>query len=77
MDSASRTVFVTVGTTRFDDLVKEVLRPDVQKELHRRGYSRMIVQFGNSELEWPKEKGKHLLQCTFILNFFIRDYVIL
>ena len=60
MDSASASgaVFVTVGTTRFDDLVKEVLTPSVQKELHRKGYSRMIVQYGNSEVEWPDEKGK-------------------
>ena len=74
MDSASRAVFVTVGTTRFDDLVKEVLRPDVQKELHRRGYSRMIVQFGNSELEWPNEKGKLHLEHIYT-QFFIRDNV--
>ena len=58
MDSASGTVFVTVGTTRFDGLVEAVLRPGVQKELQKRGYSRMIVQCGNSEVEGPDEKGK-------------------
>ena len=64
MDSASPSgaVFVTVGTTRFDDLVKEVLTPSVQEELHQRGYSRMIVQYGKSEVEWPDEKGKFHLQ---------------
>lgn len=60
MDSASRTVFVTVGTTRFDGLVKAVLQSDVQKELHKRGYSRMIVQYGNSEVERPDEEGKYM-----------------
>ena len=59
--TASGAVFVTVGTTRFDDLVEEVLQPSVQKELQRRGYLRMIVQYGNSEVEWPDKKGKLLV----------------
>jgi len=42
----TRTVFVTVGTTRFDKLVAAVLAPAVLQELAGRGYRRMTVQFG-------------------------------
>jgi beta-1,4-N-acetylglucosaminyltransferase len=53
----TRVVFVTVGTTRFDGLVKAVLRPQVQQQLKRKGYEKVVVQFGKSDVDWPSEKG--------------------
>jgi beta-1,4-N-acetylglucosaminyltransferase len=41
-------VFVTVGTTKFDDLMKVVDSPDFQQALVRGGYERLLVQTGNS-----------------------------
>ncbi|KAJ1960710.1 N-acetylglucosaminyldiphosphodolichol N-acetylglucosaminyltransferase catalytic subunit alg13 [Dispira parvispora] len=42
-------VFVTVGTTGFDDLVGEFTSPAVQHELVRQGYSDLVVQYGTSQ----------------------------
>ena len=41
-------VFVTVGTTRFDSLVREVLRETVTQTLKDRGYTSIKVQAGKS-----------------------------
>lgn len=41
-----RTVFVTVGTTCFDALVKAVDTLEVKQELSRRGYTHLIIQMG-------------------------------
>lgn len=39
-------VFVTVGTTSFDALVKAVNAAEVRKELYKKGYTNIIVQMG-------------------------------
>ncbi|XP_031101029.1 UDP-N-acetylglucosamine transferase subunit ALG13 homolog [Ipomoea triloba] len=41
-----RIVFVTVGTTCFDALVKTVDTAEVRKELFKKGYTDIIVQMG-------------------------------
>jgi beta-1,4-N-acetylglucosaminyltransferase len=41
-----RTVFVTVGTTSFDALVRAVDTQDVKDELLKRGYTHLIIQMG-------------------------------
>lgn len=41
-----RTVFVTVGTTCFDSLVKAVDNQEVQDELLRRGFTDLVIQMG-------------------------------
>jgi len=44
-------VFVTVGTTRFDALVREVLKPDLLRALKSKGgYDAIAVQTGKSEV---------------------------
>jgi len=53
----ARTVFVTVGTTRFDKLVAAVLAPAVLQELAARGYRRMTVQFGRE----PRQPGMYVV----------------
>ncbi|PCH38035.1 glycosyltransferase family 1 protein [Wolfiporia cocos MD-104 SS10] len=44
-------VFVTVGSTRFDELVQAVLDAPVLGALRARGHSRLVVQCGNSEFD--------------------------
>ncbi len=51
------TVFVTVGTTKFDGLAQAVLQPQVQNALKEKGYERILLQYGKSNVEWPSEKG--------------------
>ena len=43
--------FVTVGSTRFDDLVQQALAAPVIDVLRRRGYTELVVQCGNSEFD--------------------------
>ena len=46
--AAAMKVFVTVGTTRFDSLVREVLRDSVLETLKSQGYTSVKVQAGKS-----------------------------
>lgn len=41
-----RTVFVTVGTTSFDSLVKAVDTQEVKDQLSRKGYTHLLIQMG-------------------------------
>jgi beta-1,4-N-acetylglucosaminyltransferase len=55
-------VFVTVGTTKFDLLVQNILSEPVLHILRLKGYSSLVVQCGKSKLgtisetNWPIEK---------------------
>jgi UDP-N-acetylglucosamine transferase subunit ALG13 len=44
-------VFVTVGSTKFDALVAAVFTEQVLLSLHRKGYTKLVVQCGNSAFE--------------------------
>lgn len=46
----SKTVFVTVGTTRFDDLVRQVVADEMCQKFRQSGFKRMIVQTGSSPI---------------------------
>lgn len=41
-----RTVFVTVGTTSFDSLIKAVDTQEVKDQLSRKGYTHLLIQMG-------------------------------
>ena len=43
-------VFVTVGTTKFDDLIFGVISADVQGLLISQGYTEMVIQSGKTDL---------------------------
>lgn len=45
-ERAKKTVFVTVGTTSFDTLVKAVDSERVKAELFRKGYTNLLIQMG-------------------------------
>jgi beta-1,4-N-acetylglucosaminyltransferase len=49
--------FVTVGSTRFDDLVQQATTEDVLLSLSRGGYSEVCVQCGNSSFEFSSLIG--------------------
>ncbi|KAG2382060.1 hypothetical protein C9374_005852 [Naegleria lovaniensis] len=42
-------VFVTVGTTRFDELIKVMSQESVIQALHDHGYSHLVMQIGTGE----------------------------
>lgn len=42
-----KTVFVTVGTTRFDELIESVTSSEVTQVLKARGYTRLVLQVGS------------------------------
>lgn len=42
------TIFVTVGSTKFDKLINRVLSPEFLHKIHQSGFKKLIVQAGNS-----------------------------
>ncbi|GIL75478.1 hypothetical protein Vretimale_8113 [Volvox reticuliferus] len=44
---ANRSVFVTVGTTKFENLVERVDSLDLLRALRDKGYTKLIIQKGN------------------------------
>ncbi|KAF9500986.1 glycosyltransferase family 1 protein [Pleurotus eryngii] len=46
-------VFVTVGSTKFDALIRAVLSADVLQCLQAKGYTSLVVQCGNSRTGEP------------------------
>ncbi|KAM5574215.1 hypothetical protein ABKV19_013616 [Rosa sericea] len=52
-----KTVFVTVGTTSFDALVKAVDTREVKEELSRRGYTDLLIQMGRGSYIPSKSEG--------------------
>lgn len=43
-------VFVTVGSTKFDALVHQILSKPTLEALSSKGYKKLVVQCGNSQL---------------------------
>ena len=48
-------VFVTVGSTQFDALVRAILSPSVLISLRSKGYNHVVVQCGTSNVEFERE----------------------
>ena len=49
--------FVTVGSTKFDDLIEAIASEQLLARLSARGYTRLVVQYGNSKLPKPFQTG--------------------
>ncbi|KZT42080.1 glycosyltransferase family 1 protein, partial [Sistotremastrum suecicum HHB10207 ss-3] len=64
-------VFVTVGSTHFDALLLSVLSTPSLQSLHQKGYTRLVMQSGNSKIEFQalvKDAAKYGLE-TEIYTF--------
>lgn len=44
--NSKRVVFVTVGTTLFDALVRAVDAPEFKQDLYAKGYTHLLIQIG-------------------------------
>ncbi|CAL5378958.1 unnamed protein product [Camellia sinensis] len=53
-----RIIFVTVGTTRFDALVRVVDTPEVRQELFNKGYTHLLIQMGRGSYIPTKSSGE-------------------
>lgn len=72
------TVFVTVGTTSFDSLVKAVDTEQVKQELFRKGYTHLLIQMGRgSYIPTTKsaEESGGLAVDYFTFSSSIADYL--
>ncbi|CAK9830052.1 UDP-N-acetylglucosamine transferase subunit ALG13 homolog [Anthophora retusa] len=58
-------IFVTVGTTKFDELIETVLNTEVLKALSSKGYNEIILQIG---------KTIHVPDCTPRCGFIAIKY---
>ncbi|XP_048127873.1 UDP-N-acetylglucosamine transferase subunit ALG13 homolog isoform X2 [Rhodamnia argentea] len=72
-----RTVFVTVGTTCFDALVRAVGTRDFQQELSARGYTHLVIQMGRGTYTPKKSDGEDgsLVVDYFTFSSSIADYL--
>ncbi|XP_072960199.1 uncharacterized protein [Typha angustifolia] len=63
--SEKRTVFVTVGTTCFDALVKAVDSRQVKEALFRKGYTDLLIQMGRGTYIPLKVSGNESLSMDY------------
>ncbi|XP_070535634.1 UDP-N-acetylglucosamine transferase subunit ALG13-like isoform X2 [Ptychodera flava] len=64
MASNEKIVFVTVGTTKFDELIEAVSCQSV-RQLERLGYTRLVLQIGRGEYE-----PESVITPTFRMDVF-------
>ncbi|CAI9767361.1 unnamed protein product [Fraxinus pennsylvanica] len=55
--NSKRLVFVTVGTTSFDSLVRAVDTQEVKEALFRKGYTHLLIQMGRGTYIPTKSAG--------------------
>ncbi|KAF7389150.1 UDP-N-acetylglucosamine transferase subunit ALG13 [Vespula maculifrons] len=73
---SEKKVFVTVGTTSFDDLISTILNHEVLEALALRGYNYLSLQIGKSSLEpdcTPRYGINHIEY--FHLSSSIEDHI--
>ncbi|KAI3777877.1 hypothetical protein L1987_47680 [Smallanthus sonchifolius] len=74
---AKRTVFVTVGTTSFDSLVRTVDSDQVKEALSEKGYTHLVIQMGRGSYIPKKSSGEDgsLAVDYFTFSSSIADYL--
>ncbi|KAI3941650.1 hypothetical protein MKX01_018240 [Papaver californicum] len=74
---SKKTVFVTVGTTCFDALVKAVDTLEVKEELSSKGYTHLTIQMGRGSYIPTKSAGEEggLVVDYFTFSSSIADYL--
>jgi beta-1,4-N-acetylglucosaminyltransferase len=65
-------VLVTVGSTKFDALVGAALSQPVLDALTQKGYSDVVVQCGNSQVDWfgPTEGERNVHRHGLNINLW-------
>ncbi|XP_034058799.1 UDP-N-acetylglucosamine transferase subunit ALG13 homolog [Gymnodraco acuticeps] len=55
-----KTVFVTVGTTSFDELIESITSPETVQALTALGYERLVLQVGRGSLVPAADSSPHV-----------------
>ncbi|KAJ8421034.1 hypothetical protein Cgig2_011127 [Carnegiea gigantea] len=55
--SSKKVVFVTMGTTRFDTLVRVVATLEIKQDLYIKGYTHLLIQIGHGSYIPSKSSG--------------------
>ncbi|KAK2366854.1 glycosyltransferase family protein [Trifolium repens] len=75
-NKSRRVVFVTVGTTSFDALVRAVDSENVKKELLVKGYTQLLIQMGRGSYVPTKSEGEgSLVVDYFTFSSSIADHL--
>lgn len=76
MKDTKRKIFVTVGTTQFDELIQTILSPEILQALSLKGYNEIDLQIGRSSLvpDCTPRNGFTSIEY-FQLNPSISNYV--
>ncbi|XP_034174011.2 alg13 UDP-N-acetylglucosaminyltransferase subunit [Osmia lignaria lignaria] len=76
MSVTKKKVFVTVGTTKFDELIRTALSSEVLEALSSRGYNEMILQIGKTLFVPDRTPCCGFLNIEYFnLSVNINDYV--
>lgn len=63
-----RVVFVTVGTTKFEELIRSIDSDEVLKALRNRGYTHVVVQIGQGDYVPFERKGSDCIKDEYGLT---------
>jgi len=63
-----QTTLITVGTTRYDELLNEINKEEFFHSLMKLGCRNLIIQYGNSILPNTFPKDKYILENGETLN---------
>lgn len=66
----SKRVFITVGTTEFNDLIRTIDTKEILKELSSQGYTELIIQIGKGE--YIPQYGNELIIKNVKNRIYIR-----
>lgn len=55
-----KTVFVTVGTTSFDELIETITTPEAVQAVKSRGYERLVLQVGRGSILPDADSSPHI-----------------
>ncbi|PVU85804.1 hypothetical protein BB559_006821 [Furculomyces boomerangus] len=69
-----KSVFVTVGSTKFDDLVNKTSSSDFLKTLEAEGYDKLIIQHGNSTLKSSKDHSQNVIVQAFNFDKDLEEF---
>jgi len=63
-----KTILITVGTTKYDELLKEINKKEFFQSLIKLGCKDLIIQYGNTALPEDFPKDKYISKDNEIIN---------